>query len=745
MADERGTHSEGAAALEGSDKAERASSEKRVALVIGNGKYDHGRPLSNPHNDAAAIAAMFARLGFALHGGGGNGWHADLGLIEMRRVFADFSIKADGADMAAVYFAGHGMEINGENYLLPKDCELEHVRRVAAETVSLTEVMRDVEAAVRLPLVILDACRVNEFAGRMRGLDQTRSALRAGGMKDIEPSIGDVLVAYAARHGAPALDGLADDVASANSPYAQALLDHLETPDVDVRRLFDRVRDTVRSRTHMRQIPHYYASLGAGDILLMQSAAQEVTGGAASPIGPDADDRLWVRIEGSDQIAEFEFYLEQFPVGRHAPLAKYEIRRLRDEQAKMDEATELKLSYRTEFWKTNDAGKDLYRIFAWVEGADSDLARLAKVVYMLDRTFRDPRREVTDRASAFQLKANAWGEFDLHAVAHFAGTDVEKPLSCRIAFDAKAAPRTDRPSVTATGNVFTDPVAKVNQAPLRNRGFGVVIGDGTNDRTVRLAPGETAPKDAPFAPEMVLVPPGKFWMGARDGEGDDDERPRHEMTIRYPLLIGRYPVTFEEWDAYVDAGGRSGGLFGIGAKHERHRPGDEGWGRGRRPVINVSWHHARTYAAWLSLQTGKTYRLLSEAEWEYACRAGTETTFSFGDTITRQQAQFSEVSLGSADRTVEVGSFPANLFGLHDMHGNVWEWCEDTWADDYQGAPSDGSPRTNSDTFVFRVMRGGSWYLTPQLLRSANRHRYSPDFVSNSFGFRLARTLNPTP
>jgi formylglycine-generating enzyme required for sulfatase activity len=151
-------------------------------------------------------------------------------------------------------------------------------------------------------------------------------------------------------------------------------------------------------------------------------------------------------------------------------------------------------------------------------------------------------------------------------------------------------------------------------------------------------------------------------------------------------------------------------------------------------VINVSWHDAKEYVAWLSGKTGKTYRLLTEAEWEYAARAGTTTKYAFGDTITQSQAQFLTSS------TATVGSFPANRFGLHDMHGNVLEWCEDNWHADYNGAPQDGSVWAGGDASL-RVQRGGSWAHYPDDLRSAHRDLDSTDDRDNVIGFRVARTL----
>jgi len=241
-------------------------------------------------------------------------------------------------------------------------------------------------------------------------------------------------------------------------------------------------------------------------------------------------------------------------------------------------------------------------------------------------------------------------------------------------------------------------------------------------------------------PEMVVVPAGTFLMGSPASEEGHDasEGPQRNVTIVRPFAVGKFEVTFAQWDACVTAGAC------------KYRPGDEGWGRGKRPVINVSWNDITTeYLPWLSRRAGKTYRLLTEAEWEYAARAGTATPFSTGRTITTNQANFDgNYTYGgsakgrSRERTVDVGSFQANAFGLYDMHGNVWEWVQDCWNETYTGAPSDGSAGTTGDCGK-RVGRGGSWVYLPVLLRSAFRYRDSPDYRDDSNGFRVARTLTP--
>lgn len=250
-------------------------------------------------------------------------------------------------------------------------------------------------------------------------------------------------------------------------------------------------------------------------------------------------------------------------------------------------------------------------------------------------------------------------------------------------------------------------------------------------------PGESF-KDCVNCPEMVVVSAGEFLMGSPQDEAErsDSEGPQHRVSIGQALAIGKYEVTFGEWDACAADGGC------------KHKPRDSGWGRDNRPVIDVSWEDATNeYLPWLSKKTGQTYRLLTEAEWEYAARAGTETPFSTGATITTDQANFDGTSTygGSAkgayrQRTLAVGSFPANAFGLYDMHGNVREWVQDCYAGTYSSAPSDGSAVPDVPG-CSRVLRGGSWIDSPRALRSAYRGQLQPGARFIYRGFRVLRTL----
>ncbi len=256
-------------------------------------------------------------------------------------------------------------------------------------------------------------------------------------------------------------------------------------------------------------------------------------------------------------------------------------------------------------------------------------------------------------------------------------------------------------------------------------------------------------KDCPECPEMVVIPAGQFLMGCMgDLDCESNEKPLHVVRIARPFALSVYEVTFEEWFACALTLGCGGAI-----------PDDEGWGVRDRPVINVPWAGAQRYVSWLSERTGKTYRLPSEAEWEYAARAqtGPGKKYHFGNNegLLCQYANLADASYGSAQghdvgnrcsdgyvNTAPVGSFKPNGFGLYDMHGNVWEWTADCYHSSYDGAPLDGSPRLGDDDCE-RVLRGGSWNGEPRVLRAANRGWNSTGYRDNINGFRVARTLTP--
>jgi formylglycine-generating enzyme required for sulfatase activity len=231
---------------------------------------------------------------------------------------------------------------------------------------------------------------------------------------------------------------------------------------------------------------------------------------------------------------------------------------------------------------------------------------------------------------------------------------------------------------------------------------------------------------------MVVVPAGSFLMGSRLSE---DEGPPHEVAITNAFAVSKFELTFDEWDTCVEYG-------------DCDRSSDVGWGRGSRPVINVSWEDAQAYVKWLSRITGKGYRLLSEAEYEYAARAGTETKYPWGDEIRRNGQVMANCngcgSYWDNKQTAPVGSFPPNAFGLYDVVGNVSVWTEDCYEVSYAGAPADGSAWISRRNCTRRIVRGGSWGDVPNNIRSATRNWSAAPSRSFDLGFRVARTLAGT-
>jgi formylglycine-generating enzyme required for sulfatase activity len=338
------------------------------------------------------------------------------------------------------------------------------------------------------------------------------------------------------------------------------------------------------------------------------------------------------------------------------------------------------------------------------------MAGLARDV--ADLTVRRPWSRMVAAASALilggylvvQASALVLGSY---LVAH----QLDAPVSKRDADAAEAeAKRVADPALSVTpgsGKTFRDPLA-----------------DG---------------EPCPMCPEMVVAPAGTFTMGSPPSE--PEPRPGEvqvPVTITQPFAVGKFAVTFDQWDACVTDGGCN-----------KYHPPDQGWGRRNRPVINVNWADANAYAEWLSQKTGKTYRLLSEAEREYVTRAGTTTPFWWGSSISPNQANYNG-NYTYADgmkgayraQTVPVDSFEANPWGLFNVHGNVWDWTADCWNDSNQGNPGNGSARTTRDCLT-RVIRGGSWSLVPQILRAASRRGNFSVLRNDYTGFRLARTLTP--
>ena len=582
-----------------------ASAEKRAALVIGNAGYRAVMELPNPRKDARDIATALRAAGFTE-----VVEHYDLGLREMHQALSQFEDKAAGADWGVVYYAGHGIEVDGRNFLVPVDAELKRANDVEDETVALDRVLSRVAAAGKLQLIILDACRENPFRRRMAQAGGVKRAVGERGLARIEPAHPNVIVAYAARDGEVALDGKA----GGNSPYARALLKHLAEPGLELGRFFRKVRVAVLAETGGRQRPFEYGSLT--EDLFFKPGAPPLPSAAAEAA------RICREVEGMSSLSMLVVLANEHrgtPAGRCIEARLTELRR-----------------------------------------AEAERQRLALLQQEEERKRAEARRKADE-----------------------------------------------------------------DEAARGDPALSVKPGSGKSFR------------DCPDCPEMVVVPAGSFVMGSPSNEAGRlyGEGPQHRVTIARPFAVGKFEVTFAEWDACVTAGGCM------------LRPDDQGWGRGNRPVINVSWDDITLqYLPWLSRKTDKTYRLLTEAEWEYAARAGTTTPFWWGSSISTSQANYDgQVTYGGGpkgeyrQKTVPVDSFAPNRWGLYNAHGNVSEWVQDCWNDAYRGAPSDGSIWAVG-ICNHRVLRGGSWLDLPKYVRSAFRFGYTTGMKRSSLGFRVART-----
>jgi formylglycine-generating enzyme required for sulfatase activity len=589
-----------------------ACAEKRVALVVGNSTYRHADKLANPVNDARGMRDALNGLKFDVVYG------EDLDGKALRRMIGRFSSAVEDADVAVVYFAGHGATFGDMPYVVPVDAEFSRLDEMPAELVSVEELIGDLRRAKNVRIAILDACRDNAAE---QALKRSRGGPASRGLAPPKNPAG-LIIAYATQHGATAADeagtaggffsGLFSRDGSRHSPFTAALLHNIATPGLDVKDMFYKVGSEVEDATSRRQQPEISVSMYR-PYALVPSAPVDAERAASA-------ERTWPLVKDTASLAALDDFIARFgDVPIYGPLA-----RTRREE----------------------------------------VAKLAMVV--------------TPPPPAPPVPAPA------------------------------PPPRSD--------------------APL------------TAEQERGLMPKDTF-RDCADCPEMVVVPAGSFTMGSLANEKDrrSDEGPQHTVTIGRPFAVGKLHVTVDQYKVFVRE-----------TRYEKSRSCD--WRRpgfaqeGSHPVVCVSWDDAMAYATWLARKTGKPYRLLTEAEFEYAARGQTSPDtyprFWFGnDQQDRCRYANGTGSCDGYEYTSPAGHYPPNAFGLYDMAGNAWQWTADCYHDSYNGAPADGSMWTSGSCNRGRVARGGSWNLTPLDLRAAIRNMYTAE--GYSFGFRLARTLGP--
>jgi formylglycine-generating enzyme required for sulfatase activity len=759
-----------------------AFAERRIALVIGNSAYERVPKLPNPVSDASSMAEMFKGAGFDV-----VKLKLDVGATEMRRALRDFSDEARNADIAIIYFAGHGLEIQGTNYLVPVDAVLERDIDAYDEAVSLDRLMSVIEPARQLRLVILDACRDNPFAKSMKHAVVSRMIER--GLAKVEPIGPNTMVAFAAKAGSTADDGNAS-----HSPFTAALVKYLPRPGLDLRKAFGYVRDEVLTVTHNRQEPFTYGSLGGDDVALVP--APVVTAPSASIVDPGTASRddyeLALQI---NVVSAWDSYIKKYPSGFYTDLAKAQRDKLMASRNAALEQSRLAAEQKAaEDAKAAEAERQR-------QGADKARAEQAKAEQAAraaeearlaaERKAADEARQASERKAAEQARA---AQEARQAADRKAADEARQAAERKAAEEARAkAEQAKAEQAKAQQQAKSDGTRLAAILPGDGGGLGQQA-SGAQQRPssgctgaaqqVSLAPGAPEalslpqecglkPKDrfreCQNCPEMVVLPAGEFLMGSSKDDIDNglataNEAPQHKVAVKQTVAIGRFEVTRDQFAAFVGSTGYR--VSGSCVTFEQNLPRERenrsflapGFAQdGNHPAVCVSWTDAQAYADWLSKTTGKTYRLPSEAEFEYAARAGGKARFGFTDNAADlcRFANGADQSARTAGLppnapymacsdgfpfTAPVGSFAANAFGVHDLIGNVWEWTADCYVRDYSSASSDSAPRDEAGC-TGRPVRGGDWFSTSSTLRPAIRVRADADAHNDDIGFRVVRIL----
>ena len=678
---------------------------ERHALVIGNANYSSS-PLRNPLNDARDMAAALKGLGFQVQ----SLLDADAG--QMEQAIIDFSNRLNEGGVGLFYYAGHGVQARGRNYLIPLQANISSEIQLKHKTIDVGMVLDAMEYANNgVNIVILDACRDNPYGDSFR--------TNARGLARMESPTGS-LIAYATAPGDVAADG-----DGRNGLFTKHLLAAMQQPGRLVELTFKDVVKGVSRESGGRQTPFITASI-ADDFYFKPASAPPPPEPQPAPTIQSTSATIdglsladWLLVYGSNPITiasldKVVAYERQH--GGNAASRSYINKGIKVALANVNSADDL-LEYQSKF--------------GYLPGAPAQIeARLA---------------ELLEAGASRQDLIRLRGQFPSSATLRLqlAGAYHQAKL-----FDAAAGEYQSWLGLTDSSH------------PERKQVLEALV--AAREGRLLYKAGDII-QDCPECPQMVYIPTGSFRMGDIQGGGDSDEKPVHRVSVS-AFLLAQTEITVGQFRTFVKASGyKTEAEQGDGCYVHENGSWDErsnaNWRNpgfkqsANEPVVCVSWNDAQRYVEWLSEKTGEQYRLPSEAEWEYAARAGSETKYFFGNSASdlcryaNGAAAETDISWRNKDcrdgykRTAPAASFTANAFGFYDMHGNVWEWTQDCWNDSYKGAPSDGSAWLSGNCSR-RVLRGGSWYSYPNNLRSAGRSRSTPDNRTFNYGFRLARTLD---
>ena len=712
---------------------------KRVALVMGNDNYTAVTKLQKAGNDADAMARELRAAGFTVQ------LQKNLNYRSMVKVVESFANGITGGDEVVVFFAGHGVQIRSGSYLLPIDIEADsesQVEKTAYGLNDLTEKLSEAKAA--FALVVIDACRDNPLKTKGRSIGATR------GLSAVEPAKGQMIV-YSASRGQQALDRLSDRDPSPNGVFTREFIARMKKPGVRIEDMVREVQDAVETLAKTvshEQRPALYNEARGNFYFYGPTTVQVAPQSNAVPEMTQAqkEEKFWDDAKAAGNKEAYEAYLESYPAGRYLSLAKANIAKLSPLQAapqptvvaplvnpslaQGDETTQRVYRLATE---KNDANAQVNLGTRYANGSgglqkdDVEAARLFKLSaaqgnaqgqIWLGTFYRDGRgglqKDDVEAARLYKLAAdqgNAYGQASLGLFYESGRGGLAKDNAQALRLYRLAAEKGNvnaqnrlkaMESAQAVSNVpnLSNPIPKIVDSIT-----GVVSGFIGNFSG-------TEAKDCSDCPEMVVIPAGSFEMG---GTGSD-ETPVHRVTLR-SFSMGKTEVTQGQWRAVMGDNPSNFKTCGDNC-----------------PVENVSWEDAKMFLNKLSAKTGKIYRLPTEAEWEYACRAGGLDEYCGSGRVD----DVGWYTLNSRNSTRSVRGKQANAWALHDMSGNALEWTEDCWNENYSGAPTEGNAWSTGNCSQ-RVVRGGSWENGRQYLRSANRRGFTATFRSFVLGFRVAR------
>ncbi len=641
----------------------------RNALVIGNSSYQHVSQLENPVNDASDMAASLKRLGFnVIH-------KKDASLAEMGLAINTYAarIKKEGG-IGLFYYAGHGVQVDGANYLIPVDANIASQSEVMFKSIDVGLVLAMVkEAKNSLNIVILDACRDNPYKSSFRSVRK--------GLAQIDAPSG-TLIAYATAPGSVSADGT-----GRNGLYTKHLLAEIEKPGIPIERVFKGVRANVMKESRT--------------------------------FGIDYEQVPW---ESSSLVNDFYFSQPKLTDVDH----------ISNKTNNKPQTGQLSINSNPQ------------EIEIFINGTASGHTPLTLPMPAGEVVIEGRKMGYTSASEKVNIRANRHLKFSLNLVENLLGSIKisSKPPGAQwyldgtlmgITPDSHDAVTVGFRQIRISTVGFDDWNQKIEA--IKGKRLDLLATLSRNKTALQEASRKMSKNPLPTGlqlPEMQLIPAGSFIMGDSNKSGNHHEQPTQKITIKRPFALSKYEVTFNEYKQFTKETGR-------------RLPRDAGWGKENHPVINVSWIDANEYVKWLSKQTGENYRLPTEAEWEYAHRAGSKTAFFYGDQITSEQANFNAIYSYNNGPTGEyrrhslpVGSFSANAFGLYDTHGNVWEWVADCYQNNLKSTPKDGSALIKKGC-RHHVLRGGSLNDEAKNIRSSYRIKHHKSYKFKNIGFRIAR------